>query len=157
MIGQRILNKELKENGKYPVFSTNVLSPFGYIDKTIISEFNTPSILWGIDGDWMVNYIPSEFEFTPTDHCGVLRVTSDDFNTHYVAFALKSIGDEMGFSRSYRASIDRIESITIPKVSKTLQDEVMSKIEVLQSKILELENNLNKLKESRTSIVLDNI
>ena len=157
MIGRRILNSELKENGKYPVYSANVFNPFGYIDNTIISEFNTPSVLWGIDGDWMVNYIPSKFEFTPTDHCGVLRVISDDFNSHYVALALQSIGEEMGFSRSYRASIDRIEGITIPKVSKALQDDVMTKIEILQSKILQLENNLKELEAKRTSIVLSNL
>ncbi len=32
----------------------------------------------GIDGDWMVNYLPPNKPFYPTDHCGILQVLTDD-------------------------------------------------------------------------------
>lgn len=72
-IGKRVLDKELASNGTIPVYSANVTSPFGFIDKLLITDFSVPSVLWGIDGDWMTSYLPSDMPFYPTDHCGVLR------------------------------------------------------------------------------------
>lgn len=73
-IGSRVKADELSNTGKIPVYSANVHNVFGKIDKLLITDFSKPSILWGIDGDWMVNIIKEDVEFYPTDHCGYLRI-----------------------------------------------------------------------------------
>lgn len=70
-IGNRVLSDEVVENGSIPIYSANVFEEFGKIDKQNITDFSMPSILWGIDGDWMVNILPANKPFYPTDHCGV--------------------------------------------------------------------------------------
>lgn len=58
LICQRVLNKELIENGNIPVYSANVFEPFGYVNKLLIQDFSVDSVLWGIDGDWLVSLCP---------------------------------------------------------------------------------------------------
>ena len=110
-IGKRVLDKELASNGTIPVYSANVAAPVGFIDKLLITDFSAPSVLWGIDGDWMTSYLPSDMPFYPTDHCGVLRCKNSEVNPRYLAHILEVEGRKMGFSRSYRASIDRVHGI----------------------------------------------
>lgn len=88
-IGKRVLKNEFVKNGKIPVYSANVMEPFGSIDASLITDFSTPSVLWGIDGDWMVNYMPAGYPFYPTDHCGVLRVDTGIIHPRYLAFVLE--------------------------------------------------------------------
>ncbi len=90
-IGKRVLKNEFVENGKIPVYSANVIEPFGNIDKLLIEDFSKPSVLWGIDGDWMVNHLPKDYPFYPTDHCGVLRVKDNSINEKYLAFILGNL------------------------------------------------------------------
>lgn len=153
MIGKRVVSKELSASGSIPVYSANVYTPFGYMNHSILNDFSKPSVLWGIDGDWMVNYIPQSIKFNPTDHCGVLRVESTDFNPRYVAHALKEIGSELGFSRAFRASIERIESISIPLVPINLQNEIMYQIETLETEIAKSKATLQKLETDQLNLV----
>ena len=87
-IGKRVLNSQLSESGAIPVFSANVVEPFGYIDDLLIDDFSIPSVLWGIDGDWMTSYVPENKEFYPTDHCGVLRCKTSAINPRYLSHIL---------------------------------------------------------------------
>lgn len=123
-IGKRVLGTETNENGRIPVFSANVHEPFGMVNKLLISDFDVASVLWGIDGDWMVRYMPENNEFYPTDHCGVLRVKTKEINTYYLAMALDIVGQQYMFSRTNRASIDRIEEVKLPMPPKPIQDKV---------------------------------
>lgn len=152
-IGKRVLNKQLIANGKYPVYSANVIEPFGYIDELLISDFSVPSVLWGIDGDWMTSFIPANSKFYPTDHCGVLRCKTPEVNPRYLAHILETEGRKMGFSRSYRASIDRVQGITfnVPDIEE--QNNVISQIEMLEVKIQELEGKLHSLNGKITQIL----
>lgn len=63
-IGKRVLKSEVSNNGKYPIYSANVFEPFGFINKELLTDFSIPSVLWGIDGDWMVNVMPKTNHFT---------------------------------------------------------------------------------------------
>ena len=45
--------------------------------KKNMKDYSRPSVIWGIDGDWMVNIIPAGVPFYPTDHCGVLRIKTE--------------------------------------------------------------------------------
>lgn len=123
-IGDRVLNSDLVDKGKIPVYSANVRDVFGYLNNENLTDYSKPSVLWGIDGDWIVNYIPANKKFYPTDHCGYLRVNTEDINTYYVGMAMIIIGKINNFSRSFRASIDRVKGLEIPYPPKTIQDKV---------------------------------
>ena len=152
-IGKRVLGKELVSNGKIPVYSANVTAPFGFIDKLLITDFSVPSVLWGIDGDWMTSYIPEETAFYPTDHCGVLRCKTSAVNPRYLAHILEVEGGKMGFSRAYRASIDRVQGITFTVPDISIQNNAMSKVKDHEMAIKELEGSLEKIAFRRNEII----
>ena len=152
-IGRRILNRELVANGDIPVYSANVQEPFGMIDRLLITDFSKSSVLWGIDGDWMVNYIKKGTPFFPTDHCGVIRVDEKALNPHFIMYMLENAGRRAGFSRSYRASIDRIESLTIPAVPLKEQNSLMKQVEKIEGKIQEEIAKMANLESKRREIV----
>lgn len=75
----------------------------------------------GIGGDWMVNILPKKYEFYPTDHCGTMIVNTEVINPRYMAYLLEKEGNAKGFSRTFRASLDRIKSINISVPNIKLQ------------------------------------
>lgn len=152
-IGKRVLAKDINETGQYPVYSANVFEPFGYTDKLLITDFSQPSVIWGIDGDWQVNMIPQNTPFYPTDHCGVMRISSNQIHPRYMAWALEKAGRSLNFSRSYRASLDRIESITINIPPQEEQWEAMIEVEGLEQRIQELESSLYGFSLKKRAIV----
>ena len=152
-IGKRILNKQLVADGSVPVYSANVIEPFGYIDELLITDFSVPSVLWGIDGDWMTNYMPENTEFYPTDHCGVLRCKTPEVNPRYMVHILDVEGKKMGFSRAYRASIDRVQGITFSVPERSVQDKTIEKIIEIEKQIREAEKKLDALNGKTAEIV----
>ena len=152
-IGKRVLKSEIKTKGNYPVFSANVFEPFGYTDKELLSDFSLPFIVWGIDGDWMVNIIPANTPFFPTDHCGYMRVINPIMELKYLAFALNKEGKELEFSRNKRASIDRIEGIKIPLPSITEQKKIVAEIEKIEIKIAVLEKLITDIPKQKEKIL----
>lgn len=134
-IGRRVLNSEVNPNYTIPVYSANVFEPFGMIDVLLIEDFSVPSILWGIDGDWMVNIIDANTSFYPTDHCGVLRLKSNAVLPKYMAHLLKKAGEKAGFKRSYRASIDRIKSLSVQVAPIEDQQNAVKEIETYETAI----------------------
>lgn len=112
-IGRRVLKSELTEWKGINIYSANVCSVFGKIDKEILTDYSRPSILWGIDGDWMVNIIDANKKFYPTDHCGYIRILVDNIMPEFLAMALEVEGKLEKFSRANRASTDRIRKISI--------------------------------------------
>ena len=135
MIGKRVLNAELIPDGTTPVYSANVFTPFGYVNKELITDFSSPSVLWGIDGDWMVNYIPSNIPFFPTDHCGVLRVLSNNISAKYLSFVIDKVGEKQGFCRNLRASIDRVAGLSVKLPNYDTQINIVAQIEILELEI----------------------
>lgn len=143
-IGNRVLQSDLVEKG-IPVYSANVNEAMGNINKYLINDFNKPYIIWGIDGDWMVNLIPKGFEFYPTDHCGFMSVNENKINPRYMAYLLEKEGKSIGFSRSFRASLDRIKSIKINVPNIEIQNKEVDKV-------IELEKKINELKENQIDL-----
>lgn len=152
-IGKRVLKNEFIENGKIPVFSANVIEPFGSIDKLLIEDFSKPSVLWGIDGDWMVNHLPKDYPFYPTDHCGVLRVKDNSINEMYLAFILEKEGKAFEFSRTKRASIDRIQGIKIAFPPIAEQQKIVSEIEKIEEKIKILETEIAEIPKQKEAVL----
>ena len=140
-------------DGTVPVFSANVFEPFGFINKLLIKDFSMDSVLWGIDGDWMVNFYPKDNQFYPTDPCGVLRVLTDRVHPRYMARILEIEGQKMNFSRSYRASIDRVEGISFNVPDYDIQKKAMEQVIELEAKISELEKVLSALDGKKSEIV----
>ncbi len=154
-IGRRVLNSEVNPNYDIPVYSANVFEPFGMIDKLLIEDFSKDSVLWGIDGDWMVNVIPANQSFYPTDHCGVLRIKTDDILPKYMAHLLETEGKKVGFKRSYRASIDRIEGLSVKVAPINDQRKAILEIETYEQKIAEAKSVMAGCAEQKKQI-LDN-
>lgn len=153
-IGKRVLNKQLKQNGNIPVYSANVFKPFGYIDKLLFEDFNKSSVIWGIDGDWMVNSIDKNILFYPTDHCGFLRLKKENiFIEKYVAYALQQAGIEYGFSRNKRASIDRIETIKIPIPDYSVQKDIIAEIIPLEKEVEKLQKEIDEIPTKKQAIL----
>ncbi len=152
-IGKRVLSREITEEGKIPVYSANVFEPFGYIDKLLITDFSVPSVLWGIDGDWMVKYHPKDKPFYPTDHCGVLRVKNGEVEERFLAYILDIAGKELEFSRNKRASIDRIQGIKIKVPSISEQIKIVAEIEKIETKITELEKKISIIPQQKEAIL----
>lgn len=140
-IGRRVLKSELKKDGAYEVFSANVFEPFGRTDSSLLSDFSKPSVLWGIDGDWMVNYLHADRPFHPTDHCGVINVLDENvILPKYLVYPLLKAGEHERFSRANRASTERIKALTIRIPSIDIQKNTVTKV-------IEIENEINTLKQ----------
>ena len=154
-IGKRVLQKNIKENGKYPIYSANVYKPFGYIDELLFDEFSSTFVLWGIDGDWMTNYILPNNPFYPTDHCGVIKCIDNSVNMIYFNYAFSIVGKEYGFNRNLRASIDRIEKLQIPIPDLNKQNEISNIILDCKNKIEQCQLKINNAKIRQKEIMED--
>jgi type I restriction enzyme M protein len=152
-IGKRVIESELAEEGEIPVYSANVFDPFGFIDKYLITDFSVPSVIWGIDGDWMVNYIPAEKPFYPTDHCGVIRINNNTLVPKYLAWALNKEGKQQGFSRKLRASIGRIQGLVIKFPPLAEQKKIADEVEKLETEIQNLQERQEQMKIQKELIV----
>ena len=155
-IGERVLDSELHEQGKIPVYSANVTKPFGFIDKELLDklgDYDRDSVLWGIDGDFMIGFVPKNTPFYPTDHCGVLRVKDKGTNVRIAGFGLENEGRKFGFSRNLRASIGRIKSLKIPLPPLSEQEKIISCIEAIESKITALDSTLPALELAKSQIL----
>ncbi|EFK9752365.1 N-6 DNA methylase [Campylobacter coli] len=152
-IGKRVLNNELLENGQIPVYSANVLEVFGFVNKEILQDYDNDSVLWGIDGDWMVGFMPKNKKFYPTDHCGVLRVDDTKINAKYISFILNEAGKKQGFSRKLRASIDRIKALRVKLPSLEFQNQIADITDKIEKKINEYKIELDRLEKEKEKIL----
>ncbi|MEG9227585.1 hypothetical protein [Aeromicrobium sp. Sec7.5] len=108
-IGNRVLKKDHADSG-IPIYSANALAPFGHVAVGNLTDFDRPSILWGIDGNFMWNYLPTKHEFATTDHCGRLQILADDLDPFYVYCYLDASKDAYGFDRVFRSSLTNVRS-----------------------------------------------
>jgi restriction endonuclease S subunit len=142
-IGRRVLKSEIVKDGVYDVFSASVFEPFGKTSHSVLDDFSKPSVLWGIDGDWMVNYQKAEKPFNPTDHCGVIRVLDETVvNPRYFVYPLLKAGEIERFSRSNRASTERVKSLSIMLPDIDTQNEVAQQLISMENEIAELKNKM---------------
>ena len=153
-IGRRVLRSELKKDGEYEVYSANVFEPFGRVNTSLLSDFTTPSVLWGIDGDWMVNHLPAERPFHPTDHCGVIKVLDENIVlSKYMVYPLLKAGEHERFSRANRASTERIKALTIRVPSIDIQRETIAKVIEIENKIETLRQQIAECQSRKQSIL----
>jgi len=154
-IGKRVLSNELVENGTYKVVSANVHDDFGRANHSVLSDFSVPSVLWGIDGDWMVNYMEKDIPFAPTDHCGVVRVLDETtILPKYLVYPLLKAGEAERFSRANRASTERVRTLSISVPSIDIQRDVVAAIGKYEEEIAKANQVINEA-PSRKQAVLD--
>ena len=146
------MKKQIKDTG-IPIYSANVNEPFGYIKDAIFDNYSVGTVIWGIDGDWDVSYIPKETPFYPTDHCKTLRVLSDRINAHYVAFALKAEGKRQRFTRSNRASVGRVRALRLTLPDKKTQDEFIAEAEKINIEIAKLDAKLATVNAAKQDVL----
>lgn len=79
--------------------------------------------------------MPADKPFYPTDHCGVLRIKTDDILPKYMALALQVEGEFERFSRSNRASTQRIANLIIQVPSVSEQQKLVDEIEAIDKRI----------------------
>ena len=128
-------------------------SSFFLLSIFINPLFSKSSILWGIDGDWMVNVIPENKPYYPTDRCGVIRVKNKDIHPKYLAWVLQKEGEQLKFSRSHRASTERIKGITIKAPSITEQNIAIKLIEMQEKLINKSKEIINGIAERKQAIL----
>jgi len=142
-IGRRVLKSEIVKDGVYDVYSANVFEPFGKTSHSVLSDFSKPSVLWGIDGDWMVGFQEAEKPFNPTDHCGVIRVLDESVvNPKYFVYPLLKAGEAERFSRSNRASTERVKSLSIMLPDIDIQNDVAQQLVSMENEIAELKTKM---------------
>ena len=151
-IGKRVLSSELLPAG-VPVYSANVQEPFGHIGTPFFEDYDVGSILWGIDGDWDVRYLPPQTPFYPTDHCGTLRVQTTEVNARYLAFALRAEGKRQRFTRTNRPSLDRVRALRLELPPKHQQDAFVNEVERMESEIETLEEQRKTLEEKKQGVL----
>jgi len=160
-IGKRITKREIITfSGKIPIFSANVFKPVGHSDKSNIPDFKNNFVLWGIDGDFDFNAIPKNTPFITTDHCGAIRILSDDILPEYLMIQLNSVKQKYGFDRGLRASLKNMSKVKIripfddcSKIDIEKQKEIIKKHNAIQE--IKKQFNEYKLKIDGLSIDLD--
>lgn len=159
-IGKRKLKKDLKDqNGDIPLYSANVFEPFGYVSTSNIESFDFPAILWGIDGNFELNYLKPNLKFATTDHCGTIHILNKKIVPQYILYTLYLLKEELSFDRNFRASLFNMKtiSINIPIDSNgdfdvNKQHECIKKYQAILMKKGELKNQLAELVNAEINI-----
>ncbi len=115
-IGRRVLMEQLHgvTEGPVPLYSANVLKPFGMMHKSKLAHgFEVPSVLWGIDGDFVLSFKRAGEVFDITDHCGRCRILDPDIDAEYVVAAITFVRAK-AFDRTLRPSLQRMKKLTFP-------------------------------------------
>ena len=158
-IGKRILKKDIyNSKGLIPIFSANVKEPIGVHSNSIIQDFNSNFVLWGIDGDFEFNVVEKNKPFYPTDHCGVIRIKNDEILPEYLMLQLEKCKKHYGFDRGLRSSIKNMKEvvINIPFNSKNNIDRE-KQIEVIEKYqfVIELKESIETYKELITKLTIE--
>ncbi len=113
-IGKRILRKDFQTpRGDIPVYSANVFTPFVYSDKSNITDYQAPYVLWGIDGLFDFNVAGMGKPFATTDHCGAIKILNSEIDPSFLVCMLKANARIYGFDRGLRASLTNMARVKI--------------------------------------------
>lgn len=92
-------------------------------------------------------------KFYPTDHCGYIKILTDDINPKYLAKMIENEGHNLRFSRTNRASIERVSNIKISLPNIEEQNRIITHVVDIENKIFELENKLFEFNQEKEKIV----
>ena len=92
-------------------------------------------------------------KFYPIDHCGDLRCKTQAVNSVHLDHLLEKKGRKLGFSRNFRASLDRVQNIFFWGPSRQIQDEKIAQIKILLNKKNDLEQKLKSEVEKIRAVI----
>jgi type I restriction-modification system DNA methylase subunit len=160
-IGKRVLKKDIyydKSGGKIPVYSANVVVPFGKTKDSNITDFSKDSVLWGIDGNFEFNVIPRGEKFRTTDHAGRIEILDQNIDPYYLYYYLGWIRSIQTLDRELRANLTNMKKIDIslpvklnpdgmPKTRTTPQGDVYDLDLEAQKRIAEFYSAFEEVKK----------
>ncbi|UHQ23970.1 N-6 DNA methylase [Lysobacter sp. 5GHs7-4] len=113
-IGKRVLKKDIytKLTG-VPLYSANVRKPFGYVNVANAGDLTQGGALWSIDSDFDCKGVAPGEVYSITDHCGQIELVVDGIDPRYFAAQIRSAGNELGFNRDYRPSLNVMADLEI--------------------------------------------
>lgn len=157
-IGKRILKKQIfHSKGEIPVYSSNVLKPFGFLDdcNESISDFKHDYVLWGIDGNFEFNVKHQGEVFAITDHCGAIKILDVSILPEYLVYQLGIQKYEMGFDRTLRASLANVKTIIVEmpvkkdgSFDKETQSELVKTYSFTNEMRLNMQSQIDELSEA---------
>ncbi|MDR1348856.1 MAG: N-6 DNA methylase [Prevotellaceae bacterium] len=159
-IGKRLVKKNLIHiNGDMPIYSANVKTPISYHNKSNISDFSNNFVLWGIDGDFEYNFVPKHTPFVTTDHCGAIRILTDDILPAYLMVQLEKVKYKYGFDRGLRSSLKNMQNVSIEipfdesgNIDIEKQKEVIEKFEFVSELKTKIDNYKKQIEELNVEI-----
>jgi type I restriction-modification system DNA methylase subunit len=154
-VGRRVTLRGLDPDGSVPVYSSNVSEPLGFVSNHLLPDYGMPSVLWGSDSSWNVNYIPENVPFYPTDHCGVIRVKTPHVVARCLAWAFERNGASQGFSREFRASREEIRKLSLTLPSLEEQTRAASTVLGLDAQAADALSRLRDLETRKAAMLTD--
>ncbi len=158
-IGKRVLKSQVfKTSGVIPVYSANVYQPFGYIEKSNISDFDHNYVLWGIDGNFEFNVIRKGTKFAFTDHCGTVKILDDRILPDYLQYQMELKSRILGYDRNLRPSLKVMSQVLvqIPFKSNDVPDvKEQQKIVKKYTKLRTIKDDLKMRSEEFNSIDIE--
>jgi len=160
-IGKRILKKQMfNSQGNIPVFSGNVSIPFGFLDRSNVSDFKHNYIIWGIDdANFDFGLILKGMEFATTDHLGAIKILDNEIQPEYLLYELKSKKKSLNFGWTFRPSLYVMRRLKVDIPIKTdgsfniqLQRTIGKKFSMIERIKVDLKQIYEDLNE--TSIVI---
>jgi restriction endonuclease S subunit len=82
-----------------------------------------------------------------------MRVKTDDINSKYLTWALLQEGKKVNFSRTHRASTQRVKALSIKAPSRNIQDTIIEKIQKLEIQINESKKVLDSASDKKKDIL----
>ena len=113
-IGKRLIKKNIQDPSRpITAYSANVFRPFGWVETSNVADFTCPTLLWGIDGEFDVQYIPAGEPFATTDHCGAIQILNPFIVPDFLLYAVNKAADEARFTRSFRPSLSSMRELNV--------------------------------------------
>jgi type I restriction enzyme M protein len=158
-IGKRLVKKDLIHiKGNIPIYSANVKEPISFHTQSNIDDFSNNFVIWGIDGNFEYNFIPKEQPFVTTDHCGTIRILSDNILPEYLLIQLEKVKHKYGFDRGLRSSLKNMKlvSVEIPfDENGNIDIEKQKEIAEKYSKIEQIKKSISAEFDKITNIEID--
>lgn len=163
-IGKRLVKKDLiKIKGDIPIYSANVFDPVGFHTKSNIKNFDNDFVLWGIDGDFEFNFIKKGNPFVTTDHCGAIRILTDDILPEYLMLRLYGVRHKYGFDRGLRSSLKNMKEVStlIPfddnnNINIEAQKNIIEKYQIIKEVRQKVEKYRKRINEVNVEIKSSN-
>jgi hypothetical protein len=113
-IGKRVLKKDIyqKRTG-VPLFSANIRKPFGFVDAANAGNLPHGGALWSIDSDFDCRGVSPGEKYSITDHCGQLRMRTNEIDPEYLARQIRTAGLDFGFNRDFRPSLEVMATLEV--------------------------------------------